>query len=177
MTVDAVTRGAKVARATLYRHFSSGNDLLAAAFRSLLPPAPIPPDEGALRDRLLALVQAQGDLIAEAPITMTAMSWLALGGDLEHLPWRTDDSHEVRTLRERVAEQYAAPFQAILDSPDAMAELGPVDRTHAAALLLGPIVLGKLSMLSEFDYAACARAAVDGFLATHRLADGDQRDE
>lgn len=177
MTVDAVTRSANVARATLYRHFPSGNDLLAAAFHSLIPAAPKPPDQGPLRDRLLALVQAQGDLIAEAPITMTAMSWLALSGDLEHLPWRTDDSEEVRTLRERVAEQYAAPFDAILDSPDAVAELGPVDRTHAAALLLGPIVLGKLSMLSEFDYSACARAAVDGFLATHRRADDDQRNE
>lgn len=172
MTVDAVTRAANVARATLYRHYPSGNDLLAAAFRSLIPPAPVPPQEGSLRDRLLALVQTQGDLIVEAPITVTAMSWLALGGDLQHLPWRTDDSQEVRTLRERIAEQYAAPFEAILDSPEAVAELGPVDRARAAALLLGPIVLGRLSMVSEFDYAACASAAVDGFLATHRRATG-----
>jgi hypothetical protein len=42
VTVDAVTRGANVARATLYRHFPSGNDLLAAAFNSLIPPAPTP---------------------------------------------------------------------------------------------------------------------------------------
>lgn len=177
VTVDAVTRAANVARATLYRQYGSGNDLLAAAFRSLIPPAPVPPNEGSLRDRLLALVEAQGDLIIHAPITLTAMSWLALGGDLEHLPWRTDDSQEVRTLRERVAEQYAAPFGAVLDSPAAVAELGPVDRTRAAALLLGPIVLGRLSMLSEFDYKACAGAAVDGFLATHRRAEGGQRNE
>ena len=41
--VDAAI-GANVARATLYRHFPSGNDLLAAAFNSLIPPAPMPPD-------------------------------------------------------------------------------------------------------------------------------------
>ncbi|MGV9800043.1 TetR/AcrR family transcriptional regulator [Mycobacterium sp. NPDC003449] len=168
VTVDAVTRAANVARATLYRHFPSGNDLLAAAFRALIPPAPAPPENGPLRDRLIALVRAQADLIAEAPVTVTAMSWLALGGDLEQSPWRTDDSQEIRTLRERVAEQYAAPFEAIFDSSDAVAELGDVDRTQAAALLLGPIVLGKLSTLPEFDYSACVRAAVDGFLATHR---------
>ncbi|WKG04755.1 TetR/AcrR family transcriptional regulator [Mycolicibacterium sp. HK-90] len=168
VTVDAVTRAANVARATLYRHFPSGNDLLAAAFRALIPAAPMPPEDGTLRDRLIALVQAQADSIAEAPISITAMSWLALGGDMEQLPWRSDDSPEVRTLRERVAEQYAIPFEAIFDSPDAVAELGEVDRTQAAALLLGPIVLGKLSTLSEFDYTACVRAAVDGFLATHR---------
>ncbi len=45
VTVDAVTRASNVARATLYRHFPSGNDLVAAAFHALIPPAPIPPDE------------------------------------------------------------------------------------------------------------------------------------
>ncbi len=59
VTVEAVTRTANVARATLYRHFPSGNDLLAAAFNSLIPPSPIPPEEGSLRDRLVALVLAQ----------------------------------------------------------------------------------------------------------------------
>ncbi|MEX3651345.1 MULTISPECIES: TetR/AcrR family transcriptional regulator [Mycolicibacterium] len=177
VTVDAVTRAANVARATLYRHFPSGNDLLAAAFRALIPAAPMPPEEGTLRDRLIALVKAQADSIAEAPISITAMSWLALGGDMEQLPWRTDDSPEVRTLRERVAEQYALPFEAIFDSPEAIAELGEVDRTMAAALLLGPIVLGKLSTLAEFDYAGCVQAAVDGFLATHRRTEAAQRSE
>jgi AcrR family transcriptional regulator len=171
VTVDAVTRASHVARATLYRHFASGNDLLAAAFHTLIPPAPVTLDEGTLRDRLVATVTAQAELIAEAPITLAAMSWLAFGGNLEELPWgrnkRTADSPEIRTLRERVAEQYAAPFDAIFDSPDAIAELGDVDRTRAAALLLGPIVLGKFSMLSNFDYREIAAAAVDGFLLTH----------
>lgn len=171
VTVDAVTRAANVARATLYRHFPSGNDLLAAAFRQLIPAAPTPPQEGTLRDRLIALVSAQAELIAEAPVTVTAMAWLALGGDMEHLPSSASASAEVLSLRERVAEQYAAPFEAIFTSAEAQAELGEVDRAQAAALLLGPIVLGKLSTLPEFDYAACARSAVDGFLSTHRRRD------
>ncbi|MCV7256023.1 TetR/AcrR family transcriptional regulator [Mycobacterium hackensackense] len=177
VTVDAVLRGANVARATLYRHFPSGNDLLAAAFHALIPAAPEPPPEGPLRERLTALVQAQAALIAEVPVTVAAMSWLALGGDLTALPW-TDragaaaksDSPEIRTLRERVAEQYAAPLEAVLDSPDAIAQLGNVDRTTAAALLLGPVVLGKLSTLPDFDYEQIARVSVDGFLATHSIS-------
>jgi AcrR family transcriptional regulator len=170
VTVDAVTRASNVARATLYRHFPSGNDLLAAAFHALIPPVPIPPDEGTLRDRLIAALEGFSDLIAEAPISLAAMSWLALGGDLEQMRWGNDkrsESSEVQTLRERVAEQYAAPFDVIFDSPVAQAELGEVDRTRAAVLLLGPIVLGKLSTLSDFDYRQIAEAAVDGFLATH----------
>lgn len=175
VTVDAVTRASNVARATLYRHFPSGNDLLAAAFHALIPPAPIPPDQGSLRDRLIAALQGFSDLIAEAPISLAAMSWLALGGDLDQMRWGDDkrsESPDVQTLRERVAEQYAAPFDAVFDSPVAQAEVGEVDRTRAAVLLLGPIVLGKLSTLPDFDYRQVAEAAVDGFLATHAKKPG-----
>jgi AcrR family transcriptional regulator len=171
VTIDAVTRGAHVARATLYRHFPSGNDLLAAAFHSLIPPAPMPPHEGSLRERLIALVLAQAELIAEAPATLTAMSWLALGRDMEQLPESghraIGQSPEVNTLRERIAQQYAAPFDAIFDSPQAAAELGEVDRTMAISLLIGPVVLGRISTVPGFDYRECARAAVDGFLAVY----------
>jgi len=171
VTVDAVTRASNVARATLYRHFPSGNDLLAAAFHALIPPAPIPPDKGSLRDRLIAALNGFSDLVAETPISLAAMSWLALGGDLEQMRWGNDkgapESTEVRTLRERVAEQYAAPFDAIFSSADAIAALGELDRTRAVSLLLGPIVLGKLSTLPNFDYREIAEVAVDGFLSTH----------
>ena len=60
--------------------------------------------------------------MAQAPAVLTAMSWLALGRDLEELPQprhtRTD-SASITTLRERIAQQYAAPFDAIFDSPEA----------------------------------------------------------
>ncbi len=46
VTIDAVTKLAKVARATLYRHFDSGTELVAAAFGKLVaaprrPPSPV----------------------------------------------------------------------------------------------------------------------------------------
>ena len=103
---------------------------------------------------------------------LTAMSWLALGRDLEEFA-RTcvtlvpADSPAITTLRERIAQQYAAPFDAIFDSPEA-AELGEVDRSRAIALLIGPLVLGRLSTLPDFDYRECALAAVDGFLHVQR---------
>jgi hypothetical protein len=156
-----------VARATLYRHFSSANDLLAASFTSLIPPPPMPPDEGSLQDRLTAIVVAWAESIAEAPTTLTAMSWLSLGPDIDHLPQRRHDdkgSPEVRSLRERIALQYSAPFDVIFESPQAAAELKPVDRTLAFALLIGPLAFGRISTLAEFDYQQVAVAAVDGFL-------------
>ncbi|OBI18887.1 TetR family transcriptional regulator [Mycobacterium sp. E2327] len=172
VTVDAVTRSANVARATLYRHFPSGNDLLAAAFNSLIPPPPMPPADGSLRDRLIGLVLAHAEAVAQAPALLTAMSWLSLGRDLDKLPEPhqvgTADSASICTLRERIAQQYAAPFDAVFDSPEAAAELGEVDRSRAIALLIGPLMLGRLSTLPDFDYRECARAAVDGFLHVQR---------
>jgi AcrR family transcriptional regulator len=180
VTIDAVTRGANVARATLYRHFPTANDLLASAFNTLIPPAPMPPAEGSLRDRLVALVLAQAEFVAEAPAIMTAMSWLALGRDLDELPEPRHAqpadpaaaSPAITTLRERIAQQYAAPFDELFDSP-AAAELGEVDRSRAIALLIGPLILGKLSTLPDFDYRECARAAVDGFLHVQRIKVGE----
>jgi AcrR family transcriptional regulator len=165
VTIDAVTRSANVARATLYRHFPSANDLVAAAFMRLIPPAPMPPDEGTLRERLIAIVTAWAEMIAEVPTTLTAMAWLSLGPDIGRLPGTQDPgSPEVRSLRERIAEQYSAPFDVIFDGPQVAAELKPVDRTTAFALLIGPLAFGRISTLTEFDYRAVAIAAVDGFL-------------
>ncbi|KUH84716.1 TetR/AcrR family transcriptional regulator [Mycobacterium sp. IS-1556] len=168
VTIDAVTRTANVARATLYRHFSSANDLMAAAFMSLLNPAPMPPAEGSLRDRLIAVVVGWAESIAEVPAMITAMTWMASGPDVDTYPQAQQaGSDAVSTLRARIIQLYSVPFDAILDSAQAAEELDEVDRMRAIALLIGPLVLGKLSTVADFDYRACAEAAVDGFLATH----------
>ena len=175
VTIDAVTRSANVARATLYRHFSSANDLLAASFTSLIPPPPMPPEEGSLRDRLVAIVVGWAESIAEAPTILTAMSWLSLGPDLGQLPQMKhidDGSPEMRSLRERIAQQYSAPFDVVFDSPQAAAELTDVDRTVALALLIGPLAFGRISTLADFDYETVAVAAVDGFLRTFAKGPG-----
>ena len=167
VTVDAVTRSANVARATLYRHFPSANDLLAASFMSLIPPPPMPPEHGSLRERLTAIVVAWAESISEAPTTLTAMAWLSLGPDMGQMPeaaHRDVGSPEMRSLRERIAQQYSAPFDVIFDGPQAAEELESVNRTIAFALLIGPLAFGRISTLAEFDYRAVAVAAVDGFL-------------
>ena len=175
VTVDAVTSSANVARATLYQHFSSANDLLAASFTSLIPPPPMPPDDGSLRERLLAIVVAWAQSIAEAPTTLTAMAWLSLGPDIGPLPLTQPadaGSPEMRSLRERIAQQYSAPFDVIFDGPQAADELQDVDRAVALALLIGPLAFGRLSTLASFDYEKVAVAAVDGFLLTFAKAPG-----
>ncbi|MFB1295541.1 TetR/AcrR family transcriptional regulator [Mycobacterium sp. pW049] len=166
VTVDAVTRHANVARATLYRHFPSANDLVAASFAGLISPPPMPPDEGSLRDRLLAVVVGWADAIAEAPITLTAMAWVSFGPEMPRIP-DPGSSPGVQTLRQRIAEEYSAPFTRLLESPQAVAELKPVDLNTALALLIGPLAFGRVSTLADFDYRAVAAAAVDAFLTTY----------
>ncbi len=168
VTIDAVTRSANVARATLYRHFSSANDLLAAAFTSMLQPAPMPPSEGSLRDQLLSVVVGWAASIAEVPTMLTAMTWIASGPDIgAYSDVHQSDSDAVGTLRARIIQLYSAPFEALFDSPQVTAELNEVDHVQAMALLIGPLILGRLSTVADFDYRTCAEAAVDGFLATH----------
>jgi hypothetical protein len=76
VTVDSVTRSAKVARATLYRHFPCFDDLLAATFAAALPTPPTSPHVGSLRERLIKVLTEQADSIANFPTITTALCWL-----------------------------------------------------------------------------------------------------
>ncbi len=170
VTIDAVTKVSKVARTTLYRHFSSSTQLLAATFERLLPQVTPPPATGPLRERLIELLSRQAALIEEAPIQLTTLAWLALGPTAaESGP---DEPHEGRrslgALRARVAEQYRGPFDQILDSPQARAELGDFDLTFALSQLVGPIVFARLTGVHTFDHADCVHL-VDDFLAARRI--------
>jgi hypothetical protein len=134
----------------------------------LLQPAPMPPAEGSLRDQLIAVVEGWAESIAEVPAMLTALTWLASGpGAGVYSDVRQTDSDAAAPLRARIIQLYSVPFDAIFDSPAAAAEIDVPDRIEAIALLIGPLILGRLSTLADFDYHACTEAAVDGFLATH----------
>nr|WP_280226763.1 helix-turn-helix domain-containing protein [Nocardia cyriacigeorgica] len=169
VTVEAVTRVSKVARATLYRHFGSTTHLLAATFERLLPHVDAPIDSAPVREQLIALLTTQADLIEQAPVQMTTLAWLAMGS-IDNDPTDPDRRHPdpaaVTSLRARVIDQYRQPFDHILTSPDARAVLGELDTTFAIIQLLGPIVFARLTGLRTIDHNDCTRL-VDHFLATH----------
>jgi AcrR family transcriptional regulator len=169
VTIDAVTKASKVARTTLYRHFNSSTQLLAATFERLLPQVTPPPSTGSLRDRLLELLSRQAALIEETPVYLTTLAWLALGpppsdGEIEDAH---DRQRSISALKVRVIDQYRKPFDQILDSPGARAELGDFEPTLALTQLVGPIVFARLTGLHTIDHQDCVRI-VDDFLAVHQ---------
>jgi len=169
VTIDAVTKASKVARTTLYRHFGCSSDLLAATLERLLPPVAPPPSTGSLRDRLVELVCRQATLYEETPLHPTTLAWIALrptdnGADDDANDWQRCRG----TLQARVVEHYRQPFEAILRSPDAHAQLDEFDLELAVCQLVGPLLFAWMIGLRVVDHQDCARI-VDDFLAAHRL--------
>ncbi|MCL2535059.1 MAG: TetR/AcrR family transcriptional regulator [Nocardiaceae bacterium] len=178
VTIDAVTKLAKVARATLYRHFDSGTELVAAAFGKLVTPAPEVPVSGGLREQLIELLTVQARMIEDAPMHITALCWLGMGPALDDYSSASDlesderdgrDRPELRSLREHVVVQYRAAFDRVLGSDEARARLGDFDYDLALAQLVGPLVFTRLATLAPLGPDACVRI-VDDFLAA-RSAD------
>lgn len=164
VTIESVTKLSKVARTTLYRHFDSSADLLAATFERLVPQVSPPPDTGSLRDRLVELLARQSALIDEAPIQLTTLAWVAMGTPESN----SEAPQPFTSLRDRVIEQYRKPFDHLLDNAQARAELGEFDTTFALSQLIGPIVFAKLTGVRTFTREDCAQL-VDDFFRARRM--------
>lgn len=163
VTVDAVTRRSKVARTTLYRNFGNSAELLAAAFERLLPQIEPAPGKGSLRERLIELLKQKSALIEQLPLQWPLFAWLDTGPTA---PPADSTSPAVHSLRTRVAEHYRRPFDQVLNSAEARAELGELDPTFVAAQLMGPILFLRLTGIRPVTSADCERV-VDDFLAAH----------
>jgi AcrR family transcriptional regulator len=170
VTIEAVTKASKVARTTLYRHFQSSSHLLAATFERLLPQVTAPPPvTGTLREQLIELLSRQAALFDEAPLHVTTLAWLSLGpagvkGDT--------DSYASGALRARVIDQYRQPFDVLLRSASARAELDDFDVELALCQLVGPLAFARLTGVRVITHADCA-TIVEDFLAAHRRGDHD----
>ncbi|WIM85918.1 TetR/AcrR family transcriptional regulator [Candidatus Mycobacterium wuenschmannii] len=167
VTIDAVTKASKVARTTLYRHFTSSSHLLAATFERLLPHVTPPtPTSGTLRELLVELLSRQATLFSDAPLHVTTLAWLALG------PSGAADSERQRAsgaLRARVIDQYRKPFDALLQSPDAQTQLGDFNLELVLCQLVGPLAFARMTGFHTITHDDCAQI-VDDFLTAHRRA-------
>ena len=162
VTVEAVTSVSRVARTTLYRHFGSTTDLVAAAFERLLPQADGDELSGSVREDLIRLMDRQAAVIEQAPLQVTTVAWLAM------VPERAgEQSNALAPLRARVVDHYREPFDRVLTSAGAVDELDDFDLTLAITQLVGPLIFAKLTGIRAVD-ADDRRRIVDDFLTAHR---------
>jgi TetR/AcrR family transcriptional regulator, regulator of autoinduction and epiphytic fitness len=165
VTIEAVTSRSGVARSTLYRHFPTSEELLAAAFQRLLPPIPAPPAGGTPRERLLRLVLDQAEQIDHAPTTAAAI-WLAASGLSAELPTDPVERGQFTALRQRIIDRYRRPFDAVLRDCLSGATVTSRDIDLASAQLVGPLLFNTMMTKRPNDREFCARL-VDDFLAAH----------
>lgn len=164
VTIEAVTKASKVARTTLYRHFTSSSHLLAATFERLLPQVtPSPPSSIPLREQLIELLTRQASLFADAPLHLTTLAWVSLGPTSSN----GDDAGHTQSLRARVVDQYRQPFDAILQSPQTRDELDDFDVELAMCQLVGPLAFARMTGLHTMSQYHCEHI-VDDFLKAHR---------
>lgn len=167
VTIDAITARSGVARSTLYRHFPTSTEVLAAAFQRLLPPLEVPATDGAPRDRLLTLVKQQAAQIDNAP-TLAAVIWMATSGREPRPHADPGEPSHRDALRQRLIDRYRRPFDPVLrECLPTTARTHSADVDSAAASLIGPLLFNALITRQPNGDAFCTRI-VDDFLATHR---------
>jgi AcrR family transcriptional regulator len=158
VTVEAVVQRSGVAKTTIYRQWSSRDDLVVDVIGEVVrnPPAP-PPDmafEPALRMMMRAsCAQARDDRLRRAfPALLLA---------------RAQDQLELDRLRSQTEDDQRAMLEDLLRRGVAEGRLAPdVTPEDALLQLLGPLILITCD-LHDFDDDV-ADHIVDLFLASHR---------
>jgi hypothetical protein len=127
-----------------------------------------------LREQLIELLSRQATLFNDAPLHVTTLAWLALGPTGARSD--TDDGPASGALRARVVDQYRQPFDALLNSEHARAELDDFDRELALCQLVGPLAFARMTGFRTMTHDDCVKI-VDDMLNAHRRPDGDAQPE
>jgi TetR/AcrR family transcriptional regulator, regulator of autoinduction and epiphytic fitness len=163
VTVDAVMARSGVARATVYRHWPTRQELVLAGLRHLLPPpAPAAPVEGDLAERLTGLL---GDLARQMAVEPWAHAIPALLDAARREP-------EIAAATARFVADRQVPLRGVLEEAAADGSLAGLDVETALAQLLGPIVYRRLITSEPLDERLCADV-VRTFLRGHDVHVGD----
>jgi TetR/AcrR family transcriptional regulator, regulator of autoinduction and epiphytic fitness len=153
LTIEAVAARAGVGKSTIYRHWPGKLELVEDAFRTLKAPVAVP-DQGSLRDRLIAVIEQVACLVAESTYS-TCMP--ALIDAAERDP-------NVRDFHSRFSAERRAALVDLLRDAVRTGELpATTDPELLADALVGPILVRRL-MLSQPVGPEIAAALVDQLL-------------
>jgi TetR/AcrR family transcriptional regulator, regulator of autoinduction and epiphytic fitness len=153
LTIEAVAARAGVGKSTIYRHWPGKLELVEDAFRTLKAPVAVP-DQGSLRDRVVAVIEQVACLVAESTYS-TCMP--ALIDAAERDP-------KVRDFHSRFSSERRAVLVGMLRDAVRTGELpATADPELLADALVGPILLRRL-MLAQPVGPEIARELVDQLL-------------
>ncbi len=153
LTIEAVAARAGVGKSTVYRHWPGKLELVEDAFRTLKAPVAVP-DQGSLRDRVIAVIEQVACLVAESTYS-TCMP--ALIDAAERDP-------KVRDFHSRFSAERRAVLVGMLRDAVKAGELpATADPELLADALVGPILLRRL-MLAQPVGPEIAPVLVDQLL-------------
>jgi TetR/AcrR family transcriptional regulator of autoinduction and epiphytic fitness len=153
LTIEAVAARAGVGKSTIYRHWPGKLELVEDAFRTLKAPVAVP-DQGSLRERVVAVIEQVACLVAQSTYS-TCMP--ALIDAAERDP-------KVRDFHSRFSAERRAALVGLLRDAVQTGELpATTDPELLADALVGPILLRRL-MLAQPVGPEIARALVDQLL-------------
>ena len=157
LTIEAVAARAGVGKSTIYRHWPGKLELVEDAFRTLKAPVVVP-DQGSLRDRIVAVIEQVACLVAESTYSSCMP---ALIDAAERDP-------NVRDFHCRFSAERRAVLVGILRDAVRAGELpATADPELLADALVGPILLRRL-MLGQPVGPEIARDLVDQLLPIGR---------
>lgn len=153
-TVDEVARRSGVAKTTLYRHWSSGNELLMAALDCHVERIPSP-DTGTLHGDLVALFDTMRQIIdteGNRQLLLDMMSAAARDPELEQ-------------IKSAMMAERTHPIAQIIERAVGRGEIEPIDLDRADMFIHGPFMARTLlrgEPMDRDEVVALVRLVVRG---------------
>ncbi|MFP5488857.1 MAG: TetR/AcrR family transcriptional regulator, partial [Acidimicrobiia bacterium] len=156
VTVDAVAERSGVAKSTLYRHWSSRQDLLVDVMRCNVPDVEPPAAHLSFADALRQLVRNLAEVLRDPEWRAIMPAMVSLQ---QHLPELADVFHDDQH------EKFEILADVLARGADEGAIPADVDTELAAHVLIGPLVFAVLSGRDGIDDVV--DYTVDRFLASY----------
>lgn len=160
LTVDAVVARSGVAKSTIYRHWATRDELVAAVFEECAPDLQPPDPDLDAEQAMRSLIHQLAESIADPRWKRLIPALFLLKAQHEPVADLEDD------LSSRQTELLASVLTRAVD--DGVLDASVLDDLHAtSALLAGPLI-----MAGVFDFVALTDdfvdRVVDQFLVAHR---------
>ena len=140
-TVDEVARRSGVAKSTIYRHFSTTDELMLSAFGCMVVPLPTP-NTGSLRDDLLAFIDSHREFMMDESIPRTFLGLLN----------RSANDPDFAEVHNAFVEELRRPIKTIIELAQGRGEVHPdLDLDIAMDVMEGPFMLRKIMRFLPID--------------------------